>query len=107
MSPLFMPRAASRITLQVTSVRVERVQAVTEDDARAEGVDEMDGMVDDAAICRAAKTAGVMMESRSAQFGALWDSINGKRAPWSANPWVWVVGFEVADAARKAAWHSP
>lgn len=94
-SPLFMPRWASRITLRVTSVRVERLQAISESDAKAEGVDEMDGMVDDAAICRAAKAAGVMVESRAAQFGALWDSINGKRAPWASSPWVWVVGFEV------------
>lgn len=81
----FMPRWASRITLRVTSVRVERVQAITSDDAKAEGapVDPSDP------LCGRGSMAALSW------YASEWDAINGKRAPWSANPWVWVVGFEV------------
>lgn len=77
---IHMPRWASRITLRVTSVRVERLQAITEDDARAEGVEP--------------RTDGPLAMTAVQRFTALWNEINGKRAPWSTSPWVWVVGFE-------------
>lgn len=72
---IYMPRWASRLTLQVTAVRVERLWAITEADAMAEG------MSDDRC-----------MEDRRTQFAHVWDTI-GKRAPWASNPWVWVVSF--------------
>lgn len=91
-SPLFMPRAASRITLRVTSVRVERVQAISEADAKAEGCDS------DADIA-ARLHRGAMLPSRLRmardEFRDLWDRINAKRASWASNPWVWAVAFEV------------
>ena len=75
---IFMPRWASRILLEVTSVRVERVQDITEDGAMAEGI---------------ASTAGYMEHRRC--FKNLWDSINLKRGyGWGANPWVWVIEFK-------------
>lgn len=79
---IHMPRWASRLTLEVTSVRVERVQSISEEDARAEGV--TPGAVGDVTCWRA--------------FRVLWDSINGERegCSWKANPWVWVVGFRRA-----------
>ena len=78
---IFMPRAASRILLKVTDVRVERLQEITEDDAKAEGCApavHADGSVD----CGTRKTT----------FRTLWESINGAGS-WDANPWVWVVSF--------------
>jgi hypothetical protein len=81
-SPRYMPRWASRITLHITDIRVERLQDISEDDARAEGCDPVvhpDGAVD----CGTRKTT----------FAKLWNKINGPGA-WSANPWVWAISFE-------------
>jgi hypothetical protein len=74
---IFMPRWASRLSLMVTSIRVERLQDITAEDARAEGVESI----------------GATCDYRGA-YCALWESINGAES-WAANPWVWVVGFEV------------
>lgn len=79
---IHMPRWASRITLEIISVRVERLQEITEEDARAEGVAAM--MVE----CRPDAH-----EPHRGLFAILWDQINGKRAPWVSNPWVWRVEF--------------
>jgi hypothetical protein len=79
---IYMPRWASRITLEVKGIRVERLHDITEDDARAEGCDPVvhpDGAVD----CGTRKTT----------FARLWNDINGPGA-WEANPWVWVISFE-------------
>lgn len=74
----FMPRWASRITLEVVSVRVERVQEIGEEDATAEGV----------AFTKYANA------SARFHFREIWDSINAARGfGWDANPWVWVVEF--------------
>lgn len=80
---IHMPRWASRITLEVKSVRVERLQDISEDDARAEGVAPV-GWVDE---------TDVGMSSYREGFSRLWDRINGSGA-WEANPWVWVLSFE-------------
>lgn len=81
---IHMPRWASRITLEVTGVRVERLQAITEADARAEGVD---------AVSIADVPRRGTLHHRD-DFAQLWDRINGKRAAWASNPWVWVVSFK-------------
>lgn len=78
---IFMPRWASRITLRVINVRVERVQDISETDAKAEGA-------------KPWPDVGVGPHYKS-PFRNLWDSINAKRGyAWSDNPWVWVVEFE-------------
>lgn len=79
---IFMPRKLSRLTLEVTEVRVRRLQEISEEDAKAEGMDP--GTGENVAWCRF-------------QFSTLWDSINGKRAPWASNPWVWAITFRRVD----------
>lgn len=82
---IHMPRYASRIMLDVVSVRVERLHDITEDDALAEGID-ADGPIGNLRVA-------LDMGYARYQFAALWDVINGKRAPWASNPWVWRVEF--------------
>ncbi|OJH46148.1 hypothetical protein [Paracoccus sp. SM22M-07] len=82
---IFMPRWASRLTLTVTNVRVQRLQGISEEDAMAEGVDAvtMDDVPRQAAV------------SRRSDFAALWDRLNAHRAPWASNPWVCAFSFKV------------
>jgi hypothetical protein len=80
---IFMPRWASRITLEITGVRVERVRDISESDAKAEGVTP-------SIVGRDFDYLGYR-----AGFQSLWDSINSKRGySWASNPWVWVVEFK-------------
>lgn len=73
---IYMPRWASRIDLEITGIRVERLQDITEDDAKMEGVEPYD------------PDNGLYV----AGFYELWESINGTGS-WDKNPWVWVVEF--------------
>ena len=106
-SSIHMPRWASRITLEITGVRVERVQEISEEDAIAEGcsvhpVTEQDlnnMLISDEAphIKELAKAFGVGEFTAKNEFFGLWNSINKTRGfGWSANPWVWVIEFKVA-----------
>lgn len=90
---IHMPRWASRLTLRITDVRVERVQSISEADAVAEGVDGKATLSDGVQI------GGGIYTARNA-YATLWDSINGKKpgASWADNPWVWVVSFEREEA---------
>lgn len=81
-----MPRKLSRITLEIAEVRVQRLQEISEDDCEAEG------LTDEDTRCEGECGATPCMLLRPA-FQRLWDSINGKRAPWSSNPWVWAISF--------------
>ena len=90
---IFMPRWASRLTLDVVSVRVERLQAITEEDANREGVEYMDGLLDESDLCRVAKEMGAMATDSRVWFACLWDRLNASRAPWDSDPWVWRVEF--------------
>lgn len=96
-SPIHMPRWASRITLEVTGVRVERLQEISHEDALAEGVVEAERD----------RTEGWQVREQSltvAQlaFSRLWESIHGAGS-WEANPWVWVIEFRRVGAEVKAA----
>lgn len=80
---IFMRRIDSRITLEVTAVRVERLQQISPEDVLAEGV------------AKRSRSAAFPWHVYAAEdFAAGWDSINGKRAPWASNPLVWVIGFK-------------
>jgi len=89
---IHMPRAACRIVLEITGVRLERLQQITDADCWAEGIEECDGLLDEAEICRLAKAMGRSVEDPQPTFAALWESINGTGA-WDVNPWVWVPEF--------------
>lgn len=115
-SAMFMPRWASRITLEIVSVRVDRVQSITEEDAIAEGVD---------AVSMADVPRQATMSRRS-DFAQLWDRLylkspkhirrrkssskptdrfDATHAPnsplaWALNPWVWVVEFQQVNESR-------
>jgi len=89
---IFMPRWASRITLEITNVSVERLHDISEKDCNAEGVPYFDG------VFAYAKISPMSVFERllyyQGKFKELWDSINAKRGyPWDSNPWVWVVEF--------------
>lgn len=76
---IFMERWMSRLPLENKSVRVERLQDITEEDAFAEGI-----------------VTGKPYECGDAKdvFKALWNSISGAKYPWDSNPWLWVIDFE-------------
>lgn len=85
---IFMPRWASRITLEVTEVRVQRLQEISPDDVRAEGI----------CLPRTELFPDVNTGSKLRQrFEWLWDSLNKKKHPWSSNPWVWAITFKEAQ----------
>ena len=87
---IHMPRWASRITLEVVAVRVERLQDISEEDAQAEGIELAAALA--AFIC---DTPAMRQERKSAYRSAfvdLWQSINGPGS-WEQNPLVWVVEF--------------
>jgi hypothetical protein len=79
---IFMPRWASRITIELTSVRCGMLQDISEEDARDEGCI---GVFRD--------HNGTYLETPRLEYRRLWDQINGNRAPWDTNPFVWVLSF--------------
>lgn len=88
---IHMPRWAARTWLRVTDVRIERVQDITEEDARAEGVEPYRDMA-----FLHGDPGG--RESYRDGFIDLWDSLYARRGlGWTANPWVWVVAFKRAE----------
>jgi hypothetical protein len=86
-----MPRWASRIRLRITDIRVERLQDISEDDARAEGAMWHDGGTYWHSGWRH-DYSDVHADAHSS-FARFWNKINGPGA-WDANPWVWAISFE-------------
>jgi hypothetical protein len=84
---IFMPRWASRITLELTRVRVEKLQSISEEDAVAEGCV---GGMGQATI--KSERFGCCMPGAVYQYAVLWDSLHGE-GNWAENPWVWVLEF--------------
>lgn len=78
---IFLPRSYSRILLEITKVSVQKLQEISETDAKNEGSNH--------------SIAGILPATYRECFINLWDSINAKRGySWESNPWVWVISFE-------------
>lgn len=93
---IHMPRWASRLTLRITDVRVERLDDISTKDAAAEGIDDSSEAFDMGSHYQA---AGSPMSAERYAFRDLWDSINAARGyGWDANPWVWALTFDVIHA---------
>lgn len=86
---IHMPRWASRINLEITGVRVERLNDISEADAKAEGAPSYEEGID-----APPPSDGEYSWSYCASFKTLWESIKGAGS-WQENPWVWVVEFKV------------
>lgn len=82
---IFMPKKAARIWLEITDVRAQRLQDISEEDAFREGIERKRRKVD---------WHDPVMGTRM-RFRSLWNTLNAKRGyPWDSNPWVWVYTFE-------------
>lgn len=83
-SPRFMPKIAARLWLEITGIKVERLQEISREDALSEG------------IYRNLQEPAKYTNDPVYSFQTLWDSINSKRGfGWNKNPWVWVVKFKI------------
>lgn len=91
---IHMPRWACRTVLEMTEVRVERLQDISDADALAEGV----SVKPDAEI--AARVAGPPETGARMEYFALWESIHGAGS-WAQNPWVWVIAFRKVGACER------
>ena len=105
---IFMPRWASRITLEIVNVRVERLRDISTKDAEAEGVQYAVAKSEEhpekvtppipltgPCVPHFQKLKDITHDSlMRANYAGLWDSIYGKKFPWSSNPWVWVIEFK-------------
>jgi len=85
-SPIHMPKQFARVFLEITGIRVERVQDISEEDAKAEGVGRFEGRD---------------TYSYAVTFSSLWNSLNAKRGyPWESNPWNWVIEFKKKEVKQ-------
>ena len=90
LSSMFMPKGLSRLTLELTGVRVERLWDITEADALAEGISTVLPMFDASEYNRRGMSGSVYRE----QYRKLWESINGPGS-WDSTPWCWALSFRV------------
>ncbi len=94
---IHMPRAASRITLEIVNVRVEQIQSITWQDIVAEGCPPEHHM----------DNCNGMSHAMFGWYESLWDRINYERGyGWIGNPWVWVVEFRPSTALRMEGYHA-
>jgi hypothetical protein len=110
MPSIHMPRWASRIQMEITDIRIEKLQDISDDDALAEGIVEVHGIVD--VNCNGGSHnevmgyryfydgCGIPFEDPVEAFKHLWESINGTGS-WDLNPLVWVIEFKVIKGLSK------
>lgn len=104
---IHMPRAYSRLTLRITDVRLQRLQDISEEDARAEGAEWHDGRGVGHSGWRHDGNDGYVWDTARTSFFHLWNRINGTNAV-GRNPWVWAISFQpilrnLDDVIREAA----
>lgn len=100
---IFMPREACRLFLEITNVRVERLQDISEEDAEKEGIEQIEAPQRDGdKWIYKSYTKGTYEEKQLlplypyCSFKTLWQSINGRES-WDSNPFVWVVDFKKVE----------
>ena len=106
-TPMFMPRWASRILLEIIDIRVERLQDISEADALKEGIRNYNFEMEDSPDTYVGYThlqkddgKSTLYKTPAIAFERLWDTLNAKKGyQWSSNPWVWVVEFKVVEVA--------
>lgn len=99
---IFMPKTAARIWLEVTDIRVERLQDINEEDAKAEGAEKV--WQDEKGnfwfpASESIRTVGEHGDFKTG-FNSIWHGINGEES-WNQNPWVWVISFKVLSTTGK------
>lgn len=87
-SAMFMPESAARTFLEITSVRVERLQDISEEDAKAEGISDNEALV------------GQVANPYRTAYADLWNSISKPPHDWAANPWVFVYAFKKVERPK-------
>ena len=95
---IFMPRWASRITLEIVNVRVERLQDISDDDAKAEGFEYYGETL--------FKDYGEILAEHTAiyKYASYWDLLNARQGfLWKSNPWVWMIDFRMLGPAEASA----
>lgn len=97
---IFMPKVACRIKLEITDIRIEMLQDISEEDAIAEGIERVDGGFKSYEIIHGGRHKGeanphsfIPNKAAVTSYRELWESINGFRS-WDLNPWVWVIEFK-------------
>lgn len=99
-SPIYMPRWASRITLKITDIRIERIQETTEADAISEGCDADSNTLEARERWHNYCNPGNAIKgSHRSTFEKLWKKINGAES-WNNNDWVFVYTFEVVEVRK-------
>lgn len=97
-SPIFMPRAFSRIDLEAVSVRAERLQEITEEDAEREGVRRFHDQFPNFSRAQTLTSGEVAAVSQfRSGYAVAWDELNADKATWKSNPWVWRIEFRVVE----------
>lgn len=93
---IHLPRWASRITLEITDVRAQRIQEISEEDAIAEGIRDFTMKTSSGSYSLYGTSMQQHEMGTTARMGfeILWDSINGKTCSWKNNPWCWAISFE-------------
>jgi hypothetical protein len=90
---IFMPRSLCRIRLEITGVRVERLNDISETDAKAEGITPHEVRQITLFGASADERSAIFRRAAVQPYRALWETINGAGS-WAANPWVWVISFK-------------